>query len=188
MFAKTMGLILCVVTPLTFFVNLGVMRSEPWYNPRCLIPVTGMLLGQTVNSCSLAFRAVMLDSDNLIARSQFRMGMGASVWEAFLPEIRETVRTAILPMINSMNLMGLVSIPGMMTGQILAGAPAHNAAMYQIIIAFSWACACSVCSFLAALITLREMCPHAFIDAGRLREKKSMLEIFGIGWGRSKRS
>jgi putative ABC transport system permease protein len=69
------------------------------------------------------------------------LALGATRWEATHEEIKAAIRTGMIPMINSMMVMGIVSLPGMMTGQILAGANPLDAVRYQIIIIFAIASA-----------------------------------------------
>merc|ERR1719499_1215942 len=73
------------------------------------------------------------------------LGFGASPWEAAWPGFVKSIHAAMIPAINGMNVIGLVSIPGMMTGQILGGASPEKAAKYQIVITFL----ISLCTFIS---------------------------------------
>lgn len=120
----------------TGFALVGIIRVEPWYNPQYLIPLLGMVLGNTLNGISLGLDRFM---EGLITqRDQIEtlLALGASRWEAAHAQIRNALRVGMIPTINSMMVMGLVSLPGMMTGQILAGADPIDAVRYQIVILF----------------------------------------------------
>lgn len=80
-----------------------------------------------------------MGSSNKIALLPALLTLGATRWEAAHQTIKEALRTGMIPTINSMMVMGLVSLPGMMTGQILAGANPSDAIRYQIVIIFAQA-------------------------------------------------
>ena len=83
--------------------------------------------------------------------------MGASIWEATRHLVQDALRTGLIPILNSMSVAGLVSLPGMMTGQILAGAPPEEAVMYQIIVMFMVAGATSLGALVGTLLVWRAM-------------------------------
>jgi putative ABC transport system permease protein len=114
----------------------GIIRPQPWYIPQYLIPLLGMVLGNTLNGISLGLDRLM---EGLIGRREQvegRLALGATRWEACEELVREAIRVAMIPTINSMMVMGLVSLPGMMTGQIMQGAAPAAAVRYQIVILF----------------------------------------------------
>ncbi|HET8942857.1 MAG TPA: iron export ABC transporter permease subunit FetB [Rudaea sp.] len=120
---------------------LGIIDVSPWYAPQYTIPLLGMVLGNILSGVSLALdrfmegvarEADIIDND---------LALGATRWEAAHPLIRTSLRTGMIPTINSMMVMGVVSLPGMMTGQLLAGAAPADAVRYQIVIMFMIAAA-----------------------------------------------
>lgn len=120
---------------------VGIIQVKPWYNPQYLIPMLGMILGNTLTGISLGldrFMEGLVTNRNAI---ETLLALGATRWEASHREIQTAVRTGMIPTINSMMVMGLVSLPGMMTGQILAGASPIDAVRYQIVIVFAIASA-----------------------------------------------
>ena len=126
---------------------VGVLRVDPWYDPQYLIPLHGMLLGNALTGISLSLDRFMDGAGRGRALVDARLALGATRWEAARPLVRDAVRTGLVPVTNSMAVMGVVSLPGMMTGQILAGAPPAEAVRYQILIMFMIA----ACVALAAL-------------------------------------
>ena len=118
----------------TVFALIVLVQAEPWYEPRYAIPLLGMLLGNTMNG-------VALSQDRLIEGAwqqrdviEARLMLGQGWREAVESLSRESMRTGMIPMINGMAAAGVVSLPGMMTGQILAGSPPAEAVKYQILI------------------------------------------------------
>ncbi|MDQ4146969.1 MAG: ABC transporter permease [Pseudomonadota bacterium] len=121
------------VTLLALTVVIG---PQPWYAPRYAIPLLGMIMGNTMTGV-----AVGLDNlTNLAWRQraviEARLMLGHD-WRAAIADIhRESVHRGLIPIINAMATAGIVSLPGMMTGQILAGNPPVEAVKYQILIMF----------------------------------------------------
>lgn len=114
----------------------GLIRPQPWYNPQYLIPLLGMVLGNTLNGISLGLDRFMEGLRSGRDQVETDLALGATRWEACQMVVRDAIRVAMIPTINSMMVMGLVSLPGMMTGQILQGAAPAAAVRYQIVILF----------------------------------------------------
>jgi putative ABC transport system permease protein len=114
----------------------GLIRPQPWYNPHYLIPLLGMVLGNTLNGLSLGLDRFMEGLRSGRDQVETDLALGATRWEACRTVVREAIRVAMIPTINAMMVMGLVSLPGMMTGQILQGAAPAAAVRYQIVILF----------------------------------------------------
>ena len=102
------------------------------------------------------------------ARVETELALGATRWEAARGPLREAVRRGMIPMINAMSVVGLVSLPGMMTGQILGGTPPEQAARYQVLIIFMIAAATALGAGGAVLLSLRAL----FDDEHRLRAER----------------
>lgn len=100
-------------------VLVGVIQPDPWYGPRYVIPLAGMIFANAMNSVSLAAE-----------RFQFERTRGTSQVEAR----NLAYRACLIPMINTFFAVGLVSLPGMMTGQILSGVSPLIAVRYQIMV------------------------------------------------------
>jgi putative ABC transport system permease protein len=114
----------------------GLIQPQPWYNPQYLIPLLGMVLGNTLNGLSLGLDRFMEGLRSGRDQVETDLALGATRWEASQAVVRDAIRVAMIPTINSMMVMGLVSLPGMMTGQILQGAAPAAAVRYQIVILF----------------------------------------------------
>lgn len=121
---------------ITFFALRCIISIEPWYAPQYAIPLLGMLLGNTMNGIALGLERLTENAWERRAVIEARLALGESAREVMLPAMRSAVRAALIPIINTMSIVGLVSLPGMMTGQILSGSPPAEAVKYQILIMF----------------------------------------------------
>lgn len=124
------------VTLVGCFAFAVIIRPVPMWDPQYVIPIVGMLLGNSINGISISLDAATKALVEQKHEIELYLSFGASSYEAVSRLMREAVRAGAMPMINSMMVIGLVSIPGMMTGQILAGAPILEASRYQILIIY----------------------------------------------------
>ena len=146
----------------------GIVGVEPWWEPRYLIPMLGMILGNGLTGISLGLETCLKQLDEERARIDAVLAFGATAWEAARPVAAESLRTGLIPILNSMTVVGLVTIPGMMTGQILGGTPPLQAAAYQMLILFLIAAATALGTLVSVLAAVR-----AVFDAeGRLRPER----------------
>lgn len=114
----------------------GIVGVDPWWKAQYSIPLLGMILGNALNGISLGLDRLGEELTSRRGEVELRLTLGATRWEAALPALRKAVRTGMIPILNSMNVVGLVSLPGMMTGQLLAGVDPVEAVKYQIVIMF----------------------------------------------------
>lgn len=121
---------------LTLVALLGSLQPEPWFDPRYAIPLFGMILGNTMTGVSLGIDTLTSAVLSERAGIEARIALGARRMEALRPVLQTATRRGLMPMINAMAVTGLVSLPGMMTGQILAGVPPAEAVRYQLLIMF----------------------------------------------------
>lgn len=113
-----------------------VIKVDPWYKPQYAIPILGMLLGNTMNGVALAMNTFSQQVWQRRAVIEQKLALGMPANEAVREIWQESIKTGLIPIINSMAAAGLVSLPGMMTGQILAGNEVGDAVNYQILIMF----------------------------------------------------
>jgi len=121
------------VTVLALVVVIG---PSPWYTPQYAVPLLGMLLGNTMNGISLGLDRLKEGAWQQRAEIEARLALGADWRHAIGAIQRDGMRVGMIPIINAMAAAGIVSLPGMMTGQILAGSPPLEAVKYQILIMF----------------------------------------------------
>ena len=150
-----------------------VVGVEPWYDPQYVIPIVGMILGNSLTGIALGLDRFL---DHLVSRRhevELRLAFGASRREALSEPLRVSVRTGMVPIVNAMAAAGIVSLPGMMTGQILAGAPPLQAVAYQIVVMFMIAAAVAGGAMLVVLLAGRHfMGADAVLRLDRLRTAK----------------
>ena len=119
---------------INMFVMSIIIKVEPWYYPFYFIPIGGMIIGNSMNAISLSintwFEGIKKERD----RVELFLSLGASPQESTDPNFIESVKSGMIPSINALMSVGIVSIPGMMTGQILAGTDPLIAIKYQVII------------------------------------------------------
>jgi putative ABC transport system permease protein len=120
----------------TVFALLTALRPNPWYDPRYAIPLLGMILGNCMTGVALGLDTLTTSLVSRRAAVEAQLMLGATRQEAVAPVTREALRSALMPTINSMSATGMVSLPGMMTGQILGGVPPAEAVKYQILVMF----------------------------------------------------
>ncbi len=130
------GCMLVAAGTVTALALLTQLRPEPWYHPRYALPLLGMVLGNTMTGISLGLDVLTTGLLRERAAVEARLALGATRHEALLPVTRAALRSGFMPIVNSMAAIGLVSLPGMMTGQILAGVEPVDAVKYQILVMF----------------------------------------------------
>lgn len=113
-----------------------IVRPDPWFMPQYTIPLLGMLLGNTMNGISLGMDRLVQTAWQQRSVIEQRLMLGQTAIEAIRDIRTDSMRAGMIPIINSMATAGIVSLPGMMTGQILAGSPPVEAVKYQILIMF----------------------------------------------------
>ena len=118
----------------TVMVTGAIIHAEPWWKPQYFLPIGGMVLGNSMNSVALALDRLFSDLRARAAMVEMKLCLGADAAEASADEVRTAVRAGMIPSLNSMMAVGLVSIPGMMTGQILGGNDPTQAIRYQIVV------------------------------------------------------
>lgn len=123
----TMLLMLALVTEL-------IVRPHPWYAPQLVVPLTGMLLGNTVTALAVGLSRFYESMEERRDEVDMMLALGATPWESACPSIVSSIRLGLLPTTASLASSGIVTIPGMMAGQVIAGGDPLNAAKYQFVV------------------------------------------------------
>ncbi|WNJ99832.1 iron export ABC transporter permease subunit FetB [Thalassospiraceae bacterium LMO-JJ14] len=146
------------------------LHADPWYDPRYAIPILGMILGNTMTGVSLSLDRLLAEADSGRARIEARLALGHSFREAMQQPLKSAMRAGLIPTVNGMAAAGLVSLPGMMTGQILAGVDPVEAVKYQLLIMFLLAGGTALGVFCATMIALKRLTdPRQRLRLDRLR-------------------
>ncbi len=153
-------------------VTQAVIGVRPWYDPQYVIPLIGMILGNSLNGISLSLDRFLDHLSSRRAEVELHLAFGASRREALSAPLRAAVRTGMIPIINAMAAAGIVSLPGMMTGQILAGSPPLQAVAYQIVVMFMIAAATAIGAMAAAIAAGRRLvAPDGTLRLDRLHDR-----------------
>ena len=121
-------------TTVSGVVTAVIIQVDPWYTPQYFIPLGGMIAGNSMNAIAIALDRMFADLRSRGDRIELALSLGATYQEATADILRNVIKAGMIPSINALMTVGLVSLPGMMTGQILAGADPTQAIKYQIIV------------------------------------------------------
>lgn len=132
---------------LLFFL-IVVVQVKPFYSPQYLIPIAGMLIGNSMTAVNLALITMIEDTKSQKEKIEAALMLGATPNDSMKKIIELSFDTAFLPTLNSMKNMGIISLPGMMTGQILSGVSPLIAIKYQIAIMIAILASVCICVYL----------------------------------------
>ena len=133
------------------------IRPQPWYDPRYAISLTGIILGSVLNAGSRTLDGIVGGVWRERSAIEAQLGLGVAFRAAVRPLLREAIRRGLLPIINQMSAAGLITLPGIMTGQIIAGMDPVEAVKYQILLMFLLAGASGVAALVVAELALRRL-------------------------------
>lgn len=152
----------------TFLFCSLVVGYAPWYDPRYLIPLAGMIIGNSMNGASLAAERLAAEIRERREEIETAICLGATSRQSSETAVRNSFRASLIPTINTMAAMGIVALPGMMTGQILSGTAPAVAVRYQIAIM----CAITGAVAITAYLILLQGYRNYFTAAHQLRERQ----------------
>ena len=150
----------------TAYLALVVLGIDTW-TPRYLIPLWGMLLGNAMTAVTLSAERLASGVREGRREVETLLALGASPGQAVARFRRAAVRAALTPTLNAMMVVGVVKLPGMMTGQILGGSPPFQAALYQLLILFG----IGLCDQVSASSTVLWLSRGFFTPQAQLRRE-----------------
>ena len=156
-FAPTTLAVMISYTLITILVTKIIIGADPWWSPQYFIPIGGMVAGNSMNALSLTLERFFSELRSKRDQVEMYLCHGANYKEATEGIFRTSLRAGMIPAINSMMSVGLVSIPGMMTGQILAGVDPQEAVRYQIVVMLMIVGSTALASILVLLL-VRKRC------------------------------
>jgi putative ABC transport system permease protein len=158
----------------TVFSLATQIQPEPWYHPRFAIPLLGMVLGNTMTGIALGLDTLTATASRDARAIEARIALGHTRMQALRVPAQRAVRSALMPTINAMAAAGVVALPGMMTGQILAGIDPVDATRYQLLIMFLIAGGTGLGAFSAVVLGMYRLTDHRHrLRLDRLRTNAS---------------
>lgn len=116
------------------YTNLLIIQPETWYEPQYLIPLAGIVLGNAMNGAAIAGERLVSTISSSRLEIETNLSLGATPQQAVTNYRKEAIRAGLIPTLNQMMVVGIVTLPGMITGQLLSGIDPLDAASYQILI------------------------------------------------------
>ncbi len=141
----------------SYMVTAVVVGVKPWWKPQYFIPLGGMVIGNSMNATAIALERLLGELRKRRNEVEALLCLGADYKEASNKILGTAMRAGMIPSINSMMTVGIVFIPGMMTGQILAGADPLQAVRYQIMVMVMLVGSTAIGSFLVVYL-VRKRC------------------------------
>ncbi|MDQ1689589.1 MAG: UDP-glucose/iron transport system permease protein [Frankiaceae bacterium] len=156
----TFAIAVGVVATLGVLVGAGIISTKPFV----VVPVGGMVVSGSMQSASMVLARLRDEMASSRRQVEARLALGMTGADAFAPHRRTALRTALNPAIDQTKVVGLISLPGAMTGLIIAGVSPLLAIRYQIVVMYMLLGAYAIAGVVAALVTQRRV----FDDAERL--------------------
>jgi putative ABC transport system permease protein len=136
-------------------VFVFVVPPHPWYEARYLVPIGGMMLSSAMNVVAQVFERIFALASSEADQIEALLALGATPRQALQRQVRATLRAALTPTVNGLLTVGLVALPGMMTGQIVSGTAPEQAVRYQIVILYQLVAVAAVAGLLAITFARR---------------------------------
>jgi putative ABC transport system permease protein len=157
------------------YASVVVFNPTPWWNPRVFLPSSGMIIGNSVSGPSVAVDRLLSEVTEKKHETEVRLAFGATGFEALLPTVRAATLAALMPNLNMLSIVGVVSIPGMMTGQLLGGSTPIVAAEYQMAILFLITTTTVLSTYLAVMLAIK----HAVLSPEQRLTSERILKVTG---------
>lgn len=152
-----------IIVPWILFIAI---RPEPLFSPTFIIPIFGIVLGNSMNGVALALERFESNLSGNWKAYTTRLSLGASLWEAALPTFRQALHASLLPQLLNIAAMGIVSLPGMMSGQILGGASPLIAIKYQMMVMSAVFSAVTLTDYIAIRLYLKRRFDKYYLPKG----------------------
>eukprot|EP00539_Tryblionella_compressa_P018047 CAMPEP_0178869800 /NCGR_PEP_ID=MMETSP0747-20121128/6730_1 /TAXON_ID=913974 /ORGANISM="Nitzschia punctata, Strain CCMP561" /LENGTH=1277 /DNA_ID=CAMNT_0020536865 /DNA_START=151 /DNA_END=3984 /DNA_ORIENTATION=+ len=169
-----------------FFAFGFILKPKPLWNPRYFLPIVGMLIGNSINGISLSIDSITTSLVEDQSEIELYLSFGASKYEAIARIFTQAVQKGATPVLNMMRVVGIISIPGMMTGQLISGSPVMLAARYQMMIIFLIATSTLSTILLSSFFAVDSaFCPHQLLRPERFvkNHKRTLFSSLLWVWG-----
>lgn len=137
-------------------ISILIFSKTLDYEPQKIVPVSGMIISNSMVALGLCYRQLISNFKNKRQEVETKLALGGDILNASIEIIRDSIKTGMIPTIDSAKTLGIVSLPGMMTGLILAGTPPMEAIKYQLMVAFMLLSTTSISSFIACFLSYKE--------------------------------
>ena len=164
----------------------AILKPRPIWNPRYLLPIVGMLLGNSINGISITLDTISSSLVENQSEVDLYLSFGANKYEAVSGIVAHAIQKGTMPSLNMMCVVGIVSIPGMMTGQILGGSSPMVAARYQAMIIFLIALSTLSTILVSSCLTVMSaFCSHQILRPERFvrNRKRGLARLILWAWG-----
>lgn len=146
------------------YTNLLIIQPVKWYEPQYLIPLAGIVLGSAINGAAIAGERFVSTINASQLEIETHLSLGATPQQAVAQYRKDAIRAGLIPILNQMTVVGIVTLPGIITGQLLSGVNPLDAASYQILIMFMLAFA----NLVTALLVTQGLSRQFFNIAAQL--------------------
>ena len=147
------------------YANLLVIQPEIWYEPQYLIPLAGIVLGNAINGAAIAGERLVSTINSSPVEIETYLSLGATPQIAVAKYRKDAIRAALIPNLNQMSVIGIVTLPGIVTGQLLSGVNPLDAVAYQMLIMFLLAFA----NLTTSLLVTYGLCRQFFNQDAQLK-------------------
>jgi putative ABC transport system permease protein len=152
----------------TFFISQLFFFEHDYFNAMYLIPISGMLIGNSLSTSIVGIRSLFKDLKVKKDLTEYYLVNGLTIKESTINSIKSALNDSFKPMLGNISTIGLIWLPGTMTGQIIAGSSPIQAVKFQFLIVIGYFSTC----FIATVITLYLSRNNAYDDFGRLKNIK----------------
>ena len=136
-------------------LSVLVLSGAVRYEANQIIPISGMIISNAMVAIGLCYRQLTGDFKSRRNEVEIKLSLGADLLPASMDILRDSIRTGMVPTIDSTKTLGIVSLPGMMSGLILAGTSPLMAIRYQIMVTFMLLSTTAIASFMACFLAYR---------------------------------
>ena len=136
-------------------LSVLVLSGAVRYEANQIIPISGMIISNAMVAIGLCYRQLTGDFKSRRNEVEIKLSLGADLLPASMDILRDSIRTGMVPTIDSTKTLGIVSLPGMMSGLILAGTSPLMAIRYQIMVTFMLLSTTAISSFMACFLSYR---------------------------------
>ncbi|MEO3704426.1 ABC transporter permease [Trichormus azollae] len=146
------------------YTNFLIIQPDRWYEPRYLIPLAGILIGNAMKAAAVAGERLVSNINQFPTEIETHLCLGATPQQAISQYRKDAIKAAFIPTLNQVMLIGMVTIPTFSSGQLLAGVSALEAVSYEILIIFMVA----MVNLLTTILITKGLCRQFFNDAMQL--------------------